>query len=294
VRACVIFNPTARGEKASRFRRHLDQIGGQCALKLTAGPGNARQLAAEAVSEGFEVVVAAGGDGTLNEVLNGVGDAPDGFERTRLGLLALGTMNVVAREFRLPWRLSRAWEVIRRGRETRIDLPCVAHGGKGERRYFTQLGGAGLDARAIELVRWPLKRKIGALAYILAGVEAMCERQPDMVAEADGVSSAAQLVLIGNGRLYGGPFRIFPKADPRDGLLDVAIFPRMGWVPLVRYGLPVLMRFALPASGLRVARTKNLRLTSATPTPLQLDGEPVGQLPATFSIQAGRLRFVVP
>lgn len=294
MRACVIFNPTARGEKASRFRRHLDQIGGQCALKLTSGPGDARHLATEAVTEGFEVIVAAGGDGTLNEVLNGVGDAPDGFERARLAVLPLGTMNVVAREFKLPWLLTRAWEVIRRGRETRIDLPCVDHGGKGERRYFTQLAGAGLDARAIELVRWPLKRKIGALAYVLAGVEAICERQPDITAEADGVSSAAQLVLVGNGRLYGGPFKVFPRADHRDGLLDAAIFPRMGWVPLVRYGLPVLMRLALPAGGLRVVRTKTLRLTSSTPAPLQVDGEPIGHLPATFSIQAGRLRFVVP
>ncbi len=294
MRACVIFNPTARGEKASRFRRHLDQIGGECALKLTSGPGNARHLAAEAVSEGFEAVVAAGGDGTLNEVANGVGDVPDGFERTRLGLLPLGTMNVVARELKIPWSLTRAWEAIRRGRETRLDLPCVVHGVKGERRYFTQLAGAGLDARAIELVRWPLKRKIGALAYVVAGVEAICEQQPDIVAEADGVATDAQLVLIGNGRLYGGPFRIFPNADPRDGLLDVAIFPRMGWVPLVRYGLPVLMRFALPAGGLRVVRAKSLRLSSSGTTPVQLDGEGVGQLPATFSVEHRRLRFIVP
>src|SRR5437773_5136467 len=84
-RICVIFNPTARGEKARRFRRHLDAIGSQATLKLTAAAGDARHLAAEAVREGVEVVVAAGGDGTLNEVLNGIGDAPDGFERARLG-----------------------------------------------------------------------------------------------------------------------------------------------------------------------------------------------------------------
>jgi len=78
-RICVIFNPTARGEKARRFRRHLDALGGQITLKLTAAVGDARLLAAEAVREGFEVLVAAGGDGTLNEVINGMGDAPQGF-----------------------------------------------------------------------------------------------------------------------------------------------------------------------------------------------------------------------
>src|SRR3982074_628342 len=91
VRTCVIFNPTARGEKGRHFRRHLDSLGGQITLKLTAAIGDARLLAAEAVREGFEVVVAAGGDGTLNEVINGIGDTAQGFERTRFGLLPLGT-----------------------------------------------------------------------------------------------------------------------------------------------------------------------------------------------------------
>src|SRR5262249_10138792 len=93
VRTCVIFNPAARGDKAWRFRRHLEAIGKQSTLRQTAAAGEARRLAAEAVREGFDVVVAAGGDGTLNEVLNGIGDIPDGFERARLGVLPLGTVN---------------------------------------------------------------------------------------------------------------------------------------------------------------------------------------------------------
>src|ERR1035438_2529635 len=89
VRTCVIFNPAARGGKARRFRRHLDDIGAESTLKHTAAVGDARRLAAEAVSEGFDAIVAAGGDGTLNEVVNGIGDVPDGFERARLGVLPL-------------------------------------------------------------------------------------------------------------------------------------------------------------------------------------------------------------
>ena len=161
MRTCVIFNPTARGEKAQRFRRHLDAIGAQCTLKLTTAAGDARRLAAEAVAEGFEVIVAAGGDGTLNEVLNGLGDAPDGFERARLGVLPLGTVNVFARELAIPTRLELAWQAIGQGREMRIDLPRVEYQvqGKPQRRYFAQLAGAGLDARAIELVQWELKKR---------------------------------------------------------------------------------------------------------------------------------------
>ena len=127
MRICVIFNPTARGEKAKRFRRHLDLIAGDCALKQTVAAGGARALAAEAVREGFDSIVAAGGDGTMNEVLNGIGDVPDGFERARLGVLPLGTVNVFAKELGLPMNLRRDWAVMRAGRETRIDLPCVEH-----------------------------------------------------------------------------------------------------------------------------------------------------------------------
>src|SRR5208282_1868611 len=124
VRVCVIFNPTAKGEKAKRFRRHLELIAAECALKQTVAAGGARALAAQAVGEGFDTVVAAGGDGTLNEVLNGIGDVKDGFERARLAVLPLGTVNVFARELGLPMDLKRDWEIIRAGRETRIDLPC--------------------------------------------------------------------------------------------------------------------------------------------------------------------------
>jgi diacylglycerol kinase family enzyme len=97
VRICIIFNPAARGNKARHFRQHLDEIGAAAALKATTAPGDARRLAAEAVNDRFDLVVAAGGDGTVNEVLNGIGDAPDGFNRTRFGVLPLGTVNVFAR-----------------------------------------------------------------------------------------------------------------------------------------------------------------------------------------------------
>src|SRR5690242_17817331 len=98
MRICVIFNPAARGEKSARFREHLGTLSAECVLKPTYAPGAGRALAAEAVREGFELIVAAGGDGTVNEVLNGLGDEPEGFARACLGVLPLGTVNVFARE----------------------------------------------------------------------------------------------------------------------------------------------------------------------------------------------------
>ena len=296
MRTCVIFNPAAKGEKAKRFRRQLDQIGTQSALKLTTAAGEARRLAAEAVREGFEIIVAAGGDGTVNEVLNGVGDAPRGFERARLGVLPLGTVNVFARELGIPQKPALAWSIVRQGRESCIDLPMVEYSANGtrERRYFAQLAGAGLDARAIEFVNWELKKKIGAFAYVWAGLQALVGPPSQITAAVGGQTAQGGLVLIGNGRLYGGPFQIFPQADLRDGRLEVCVFPRVNWLTLAHCGPHLLLRRYLPKAATQVFAAASLVLSSPVPTPLEVDGELIGYLPARFSVVQKGLRVIVP
>jgi len=296
VRTCVIFNPTAKGDKARNFRRHLNEIGADAALKQTRRAGDARALATEAVSEGFEIIVAAGGDGTVNEVLNGIGDAPDGFARAALGVLPLGTVNVFARELKLSTKLARAWEVIRAGHEWRIDLPRVEYieNGVSARRYFAQLAGAGLDARAIELVHWPLKKKIGPLAYVFAGLRALMQSQSNISVNVGGQTLSGELVLIGNGRLYGGEFAVFPQADLRDGELEVCVFPRVNWLTLARCGPGLLLNRRLPPRLTKNLKASSFTLSSASPAALEVDGEWIGHLPATFSIEPAKLRVVVP
>ena len=298
MRICVIFNPAARGNKARHFRHHLDEIGGQSVLKATAAPGDARRLAAEAVADGFDLVVAAGGDGTVNEVLNGIGDAPDGFERARLGVLPLGTVNVFARELKIPSRLERAWEILQEGHETKIDLPRVelSVGGKTGRRYFAQLAGAGFDARAIELVDWQHKKRVGPLAYVIAGLKALREKKPQITAREDarpiGQHFTGELVLIGNGKFYGGPFEIFPAADLRDGLLDVCILPRVNWPALLRCAPGFVARRKLPEKLVRRFRAAEFELSGDATASFELDGELAGNLPVKFSAERGRLRVV--
>ena len=292
----MIFNPAARGEKARRFRRHLDEIAKECTFKLTTAPGDARRMATEAVVEGFSIVAAAGGDGTVNEVLNGIGDAPGGFGKACLGVLPLGTVNVFARELAIPSRLEAAWGAIRQGRERRIDLPKADFllGGQKRSRSFAQLGGAGLDARAIELVKWDLKKKIGPLAYVIAGLHALLDAPAKITVATDERSYTGGLVLIGNGSLYGGPFRIFPDAQLSDGLLDVCVFPKVNWLTLARCGPRLLLSGSLPKSAIVSFRAQSFVLSSASPAPLELDGELIGQLPATFTIQREALRVIVP
>ena len=296
VRACVIFNPAAKGEKSRQFRARLGVLAGDCTFKKTTAAGEARRLAREAIAEGFELIVAAGGDGTLNEALNGIGDAPDGFERACLGVLPLGTVNVFARELKLPLQLDAAWATIQRGRETRVDLAYAEFtaAGKPERRYFAQLAGAGLDARAIELVSWPLKKRIGKLAYVVAGLKALNERRSMITAANSEQQLAGELILIGNGRLYGGDYEILEGADLRDGCLHVCAFPRVGWWTLLRCGIPLLVRGRLPEGAVRRFRGTEFTLTAETPTAFELEGELVGQLPAKFSLKTKGLRVLIP
>jgi YegS/Rv2252/BmrU family lipid kinase len=242
MRTCVIFNPVARGEKARRFRAQLGELSPHCVLKATAGPGGGRPLAAEAVRDGCETVVAAGGDGTLNEVLNGIGDVADGFAKTRLALLPLGTVNVFAKELGVPANLHRAWEVVLAGRTRCLDVASVDFmlKGKPARRYFVQMAGAGMDARAVELVEWKQKKRLGVLAYIIAALRAIHGHLPSITVTVGDKTATGQLVLLGNGRFYGGRYVVFPKADPADGILEVTVFPRVNWGTVLRCGWKAL------------------------------------------------------
>jgi YegS/Rv2252/BmrU family lipid kinase len=296
VRICVIFNPAARGNKARRFRHFLNELSQQCSLKATTGPGDARRFAHAAASIGFDIIAAAGGDGTVNEVLNGIGDEPDGFAKTRLGVLPLGTVNVFARELKIPLRLERAWKVLKRARETRIDLGRADFLDEGNpaQRYFMQLAGAGLDARAVELVSWKLKKNAGPLAYVVAGLQALVERQPRIIISAGGQKLDGELVLLGNGKFYGGPFEIFPGADLSDGRLDACVFPRVKFSTFLRLAPGFILRRKLSEKVVRHLRAEKFELASETPAAFELDGEWAGNLPAAFSVERKKLRVVIP
>ena len=297
MRLCVVFNPTARGNKARRFRRRLEALAHECVLMPTDGPGAAVDLAAEAVRQGFDTVVAAGGDGTVNEVLNGIAGVQHGLERARLGILPLGTMNVFARELGLPLNPDAAWSVVRQHNETTIDLPCVEFEAEGRtaHRYFAQLAGAGLDSRAIGLVDWSWKTRIGSLAYAAAGLRAMQGFQPPVtVALPDGTRSSGELVLVGNGTLYGGCVTMFPGASLRDGQLEIRVLPRVGVLALVRFALSWLFRGGFAVPGERHLRADRFTLTSDEAVPFQVDGDNAGLLSARFSVRPRALRVIAP
>jgi diacylglycerol kinase family enzyme len=178
----------------------------------------------------------------------------------------------------------------------RIDLPRVEFSANGsrQRRYFVQLAGAGFDARAIELVDWGHKKKIGPLAYLIAGLKALREQKSKIIVRADGREVRGELVLIGNGHFYGGPLGIFPSADLRDGLLEICVFPCVNRLIFLRCLPDFVVRQKLPENVVQRVRAATFELDGEPAAAFELDGEWVGHLPATFSVEREKLRVIVP
>jgi YegS/Rv2252/BmrU family lipid kinase len=286
----------AKGDKARTFRKHLDDIARQATLASTTRAGDAQKLAADAVTQGFDTIIAAGGDGTVNEVLNGICEA-NGLSACRLGVLPLGTINVFARELGIKPALSSAWRVITEARVQEIDLPLARHktpDGKSATRYFAQLAGAGFDARAIELTDWSLKKRVGPLAYVAAGLKCMTAERVPITVQMGEERCEGELALIGNGRLYGGDYPVFHEAALDDGLLEVSVFPSVDWTTLARCGPNLLLGRKLPEGVARRFKARELSITAPARVGFQLDGEFAGCLPAHFAMADEKLRVLVP
>lgn len=296
MRACVIFNPTAKGDKARNFRKQLGEFASDAEMRPTLHAGAARELAKAAVEEGFDTIVAAGGDGTLHEVVNGIGDAPSGYDRCKFGIIPLGTVNVFALELAIPFNLHAAWQIIRAGKERRIDIPEATFrvGEETRSRRFLQMAGAGWDARAVELVSWKLKKRIGRFAYIWAGFGALNPPKAPVIVRNGETSERGDFVLIGNGKFYAGKYPFLYKADLSDGHLDVTVFPKFQWASLAGNVMNfVFGRYFRPGCQ-PYFQAKSVEITSDAVTPLQLDGEFVGHLPAKIISGSQTLRVLIP
>jgi YegS/Rv2252/BmrU family lipid kinase len=288
---CIIFNPTARGERAQARLRQLRGLAGDATFLPTTEAGHAVALAEQAAQEGCGTMVAAGGDGTINEVVNGLMRVP-ADARPRLGVVPLGTANVYARELGLPLSVDAAWRVIAAGHERRVDVGVAAAGG--EQRYFAQLAGAGFDALAIAALDMRLKKKINWLSYVISGFRTVARGLPRLMVTAGDRRCEGCFVFIGNGRFYGGSYRMFPEARLDDGMLEVCVFEGGRVLDVLRY-LPRVLAASHPRlADVRYFRAKQVRVESLQPVPTELDGELWKNCPAEFSVELGALRVVAP
>jgi YegS/Rv2252/BmrU family lipid kinase len=281
----VILNPAANGDRAQRSRARVEALASGCMVCTSTGPGDAEVLTRRAVAEGFNKIVAAGGDGTINEVVNGLA----GSDAT-LGLLPIGSVNVFAMEMGLPTHdLDQCWNIIQADQTRLVDLPS-ANG-----KYFVQLAGVGLDAQVVKETSLTLKRNFGPLSYLISAAQVAARRPPRLFVESENASlTEASFVLIGNGRRYGGPFPFFKQAVMDDGLLDVVAFKQLGYLEIIKYLQDVFFSSEIRLPEVEYFQTRKLRITSNQDVPVELDGELVGNCPVEFELRDRRLRVLAP
>ncbi|HYR58264.1 MAG TPA: diacylglycerol kinase family protein [Chthoniobacteraceae bacterium] len=278
----IILNPAARSDKARSTLREIQKLP-RAITRLTSAPGDARVLAAWAAEKGFRAVVAAGGDGTINEVVNGLAGS-----EVALGVLPIGTMNVFAAELGLPGDLRRAWQVVSEGRTRKIDLA------RANEQYFVQLAGVGLDAQALQETTWESKRNLGPLSYLVSAAQIASRVPPRLLVEADGAEREGSFVLVGNGRYYGTRLAFFKDAKVDDGKLDVLIFKNLGYLDIARYLGTILMGIHTEQKDVEYFQTKRAVVRCDRPVPVEVDGEVATESPVTFRISSRKLRVFVP
>ena len=281
----IILNPAADSERALRKQARVQSLARDCVVCATTYTGEAEAMARRGVAEGFEKIVAAGGDGTINEVVNGLAGT-----NAMLGLLPIGTMNVFATELGLPVNnLELCWEIVNGDSIRAVDLP------KANQKFFVQLAGVGLDAQVVKETSSNLKKNFGPLSYVISAVQIAARKPPKLFIQSEDASiDEGSFVLVGNGRLYGGPFPFFKHAALDDGLLDVIVFKRLGYLEIIKYLQDVIFSSEIRVPEIEYFQTRQLRVESDQSVPVELDGELVGNCPVEFSVRDRSLRVLVP
>jgi YegS/Rv2252/BmrU family lipid kinase len=286
----VVFNPTAGQRRTQGLWRVLDMLmanGLRLELAETRHPGHATELARDAMRSGVSLVVAAGGDGTIAEVARGLAGGS-----TMLGVIPLGTANVLAHELSLPFT-PHAIAAALAFRRTRPLWPGVATF-PSQSRLFVQMLGVGFDAQVVHRLSLPLKRSVGKAAYVLQTLREMARYAYTPIRlRLDGQETEAASVIISKGRLYAGPYTLAPNATPTEPGFHVALFDHSGTLATLIYGAALPMNLLHLAPGLRLIRASHVELIGNTPVPAQADGDPAGFTPLTISDAPGPLRVVV-
>ncbi len=291
-RLMVIFNPTAGGNRRRRLRATLaalDRHGCAVVLRETGKVGDAEAFAAAASPEDCDVLVVAGGDGTINEAVNGLVSAGS---RVPLGIIPLGTANVLAHEIGLPLAPAKVAQALATGPVRRIHL------GRAGDRCFLLMAGAGFDAVVVEHVDLRLKRRFGKAAYVWEMLR-QSRRYPfptlSVTDHATGTVHQAATAVALNGRLYGGPFVVVRDGGLTEPRLDMILLKRKGMWNVLRYAVGLATGALADFADVEVLRSTSFTIDgSPAREPVQGDGDIIARLPTQVSIADDSVGLVYP
>jgi diacylglycerol kinase (ATP) len=286
----VVFNPVAGLRRVHLLWRVLDVLvanGIRIELAETLCPGHAQTLAREAARAGATMVVAAGGDGTIAEVANGLLGSP-----ARLGVIPLGSANVLAHELALPFAPRGVAAALAFGRTRQLwpGLVCAAD----ESRLFVQMLGVGFDAHVVHHLSAPLKRILGRGAYALQTLRELVRYRFEPIhLHLDGIETQAASVIVSKGRLYGGRFLLAPDACTERPVFSVVLFDHAGPGIALLYGAALPLGLLSRSPGVRHVRALQVDFTGNKAMPAQADGDAAGYTPLCVTDAPGPIEIVV-
>src|SRR3954469_5387362 len=301
--ALLIHNPNA-GYGGHRRRRLLDEArkifsraGIEAELAETTAPGHAIEIARRACAEHRQLVIACGGDGTLNEVVNGLAGQTNGH-RVPLALLPGGTANILAKELDLPWDIPGAAKKLVEGEVKDLALGLATPLEQPEKkRYFLSVAGAGPDGMIVYAIDLDLKARVGILAYWCQGASQVFRYKfPHFRVVGGGQDINATLVVVGRTKHYGGPFKITTQADLYENKFELMALTTQSGLRYLRYIPSLCMQKLRGSDGVHFWKSESVvcQPLDGNPVYAQIDGEPLARLPVEFKIVPGALKLLVP
>jgi diacylglycerol kinase (ATP) len=297
-RALVVVNPAAGGGRSERawpaLREALTRAGLDFEWVATAASGDGVRLAREGVRSGHPLVVAVGGDGTVNEVVNGVTD-DDGAPLATAGAVLTGRGRDACRNFGVPTRTEDAVRALVSGRDAAFDLGRVAWA-DGRRRYFLGAAGAGFDAAVAARAAAVAAR--GTLPYLFAVLATVHASRPMAATiRVDGTpvwQTPLIAAIVANARHFGGGMRIAPHADPADGVLDLVVLGALARLEMLRWLPSIYWGGHLANPRVLTRRASAVAIEAPVPLPTQVDGELGGTTPVSVTVARRALRLRLP
>ncbi len=303
MKVCFIVNPmagAARGFHAQLRRAIALLVERGCLVKKlqTKNQGDGAHLAQEVAADGFDVAIAVGGDGTINEVCNGLAGT-----NTALAVLPAGTANVYAADLGIPiwWLLNpeaitEATEVIMSGQRRRIDLGRVRLA-DGRSRYFLMWCGIGLDAAITQARQSAQTRELNYASWVVASLIVAFDfmgTPATLITDAGQVRKRVLMSIVSNGQLYGRIWRVAPEAKMDDGLLDVAVMTGYRWPSTLKHMVGMTFGQHVKDPDFYLYRTTRLYLSAKEALPVHVDAESFGTTPVEIEVVPSALTVIVP
>ena len=285
----MIYNPIAGQRHGLRLRktfRALEHSGASLSVIETKGPGDAERAAASASHADTDMLIVAGGDGTINEVVNGLMAAPGPVPP--MAIIPLGTANVLAQEIGLKLSSRKiASAILGAGR-------ISVYPGRANGRYFLMMGGVGFDAEVVANIDPALKRRTGKFAYLVEVLhQSWRHRFETCLVEIDGAPFEARWIVICNGRHYGGPFVAAPQARLTEPGFSVCLLNGGGF-DIPRYGAALVLGRLSHQHDVRILSGQRVRIDGPIGHKVQGDGDIIGSLPVDIVAADRSIELVVP